>query len=194
MIYDGDAGTMTMLDASQHKAVVFTKEDMERTAAMMKGMPAHMSKSASSDDDKPNFAPTGRTETVAGVRCQVWHGYTEHEGTRKEGDACIADGVGLAVFDMMANNPMMRGRSSTSMYAKYKALVGEGKGILKVVSYKDGKPVTELEATKIERRPVSDAEFKAPAGYQVVTMGGLMDQMRDMQKSQSAKPKITPPR
>jgi hypothetical protein len=57
--------------------------------------------------------------------------------------------------------------------------------VIKVVSYKDGKPSSDFEAIKIERKPVSADAFQPPAGYSVVNMGDMMRQMHQgMQKMQ----------
>jgi hypothetical protein len=187
-ILDGDAKSMTMIMPEEKKYMTITQEDAQRMAAMMKPMQdkmkqMHSQKAADAEEDKAkvDFAKTGRTETVAGVRCEVWHGTTVRRGKTQEGDACLADGVGFSFFDMMAANPMMQGKAMGSEFEQYRKAVGPGKGILKITTIKDGKPLVELEATKIDRRHVSDDEFKAPAGYTEVKMGQMMQQ--GMQKT-----------
>src|SRR2546425_3102072 len=81
MIVDGDAKVMTMVEPEQKRYITMTDEDMKQSQALMapmlqkaKGMNQH------SEPGKFNFSNTGRTETVAGVPCQVWHGkYTNDE-------------------------------------------------------------------------------------------------------------------
>jgi hypothetical protein len=143
---------------------------------------------------KYSFSNTGRTETVAGVPCQVWHGvYTGDEGKKDEGDACVANGVGFALAELTFANPMaQRGGTGYEQFEQYRQLVGGNKGILKVTKVEDGKPVTEMEATKIERKLVSDDAFKPPAGYTEVKMGDMMRQAQNAMKQMQEKMKQAP--
>lgn len=198
MIFDGDTKSMMMVNSEQKKAILFTQQDAEQMRGMMGGL-AHAvapGKAAPADDEHVQFASAGRSETIAGVRCEVWHVSSEHKGKKEEGEMCIANGVGFAMFGAMANLPMLMGGargSQESQFAKFRTLVGNGKGILKMVRIENGKPVTELEATSVRRTPVSDASFTAPPGYQVVTMSEMMQQMREgMQKMHT--PQGKPPR
>jgi len=138
------------------------------------------------DDAGVQFSNTGRTETVAGAKCQVWHATTVQDGKKKEGEACIANGVGFAGLSTMWNNPMMRaGSKETKMLATYQKLVGPNKGVLKIVEFKDGKARTAMEAVSISRAPVPDAAFQPPAGYAAVNIGQMM---QGTQKKGTASP------
>ena len=55
-------------------------------------------------------------------------------------------------------------------FARYRKIIGPNKGILQTTEIVDGKRVVRIEATKIERKQVSDALFEAPPGYQVRSM------------------------
>lgn len=107
---------------------------------------------------------------------------------REEGEACLADGVGFAMFDLMSDNPMLGNHSRSKMsqeFARYRKLVGPNKGILQTSEIKDGRTTVWLEATKIERKPVSDSQFEPPPGYQVVDMSEMLQaQMKGLQKLQ----------
>lgn len=196
MIFDGDSHTMIIVQADKKTYMTVTQADMDQMAAMMKPMADRMKerKGASDDDFKVDLKNTGRTETVAGTQCEVWHGMTTQEGKAKEGEACVAKGVGFAVYDVMLNNPMtrqMRGSMQESM-AKYKQMMSGGKGLLKMTSIENGKPTVDMVATKIEKKSVGDDAFKPPAGYTGQSMGQMMQQaaqqmqmMKErMQKSQ----------
>jgi hypothetical protein len=130
------------------------------------------------DPGKVSFAKTGRTEIVAGVPCEVWHGeYTDESGEKDEGEACVATGVGFALSELTYNNPMLQsGGAAHEQFEQYRQLVGGNKGILKATSVKKGKTSTELEAIKIERKIVGDEVFAPPAGYKEIRMGDLMMQ------------------
>ena len=198
MIFDGDTKSMMMVNSEEKKAILLTQQDAEQMRGKVGAM-AHAvtpKKTADTDDWHVQFASAGRSETIAAVRCEVWHGSSEHKGKKEEGEVCIANGVGFAMFGAMTNSPMLMGNpsgNSASQFAKFGTLVGNDKGILKVVRIENGKPVTELEATSVRRTPVSDASFTAPPGYQVVTMSEMMQQMREgMQKMHT--PQGKPPR
>jgi hypothetical protein len=92
MIMDGDTHTMMMVSPREKKAFVMTEEDAKQMADMMGPMAERMkANSADSDDSKVNFKDTGRQETVAGVKCEVWHGtFDDGSGESREGDACLA--------------------------------------------------------------------------------------------------------
>ena len=178
MIFDGDSHTMIMVNPEEKSYMTVTQADMDQMAAMMKPMADRMKqkKGASDDDFKVDLTKTGRTETVAGTRCDVWHGTTMEEGKKKEGEACVAQGVGFALYDVMLNNPMtkqMRGSMQESM-AKYKQMMSGGKGLLKMTSIDNGKTTVDMVATKIEKKSVSDDAFKPPAGYTGQSMGEMM--------------------
>ncbi|HYL28477.1 MAG TPA: DUF4412 domain-containing protein [Gemmatimonadales bacterium] len=197
MIFDGDAHSMMIVQPEKKTYMTITEADMEQAAAMMKPMQDRMKEKKSAAEKDKDFdvdvKNTGRHETVAGVRCEVWHGTTTEDGKKKEGEACVAPGVGFAVYDVMLNNPMTRrsGRFDTMM-AKYKQVLAGGKGVLKMTSIENGKTTVDMEATKIEKKSVSDDAFKPPAGYTGQSMGQMMQQaaqqmqmMKErMQKSQ----------
>ncbi|HEX6616904.1 MAG TPA: DUF4412 domain-containing protein [Gemmatimonadales bacterium] len=185
MIMDGDAHTMMMVSTSEKKAYVMTEEDAKQMGEMMGPMAERMkAKGDKGDDAKLSFKNTGRQETVAGVRCEVWHGtFDDGTGETKEGDACLAKGVGFALGEMMAANPMMRrDQHQLKQMEQFQSLTAGGKGVLKATSTKDGKTRVEFEATSIEPKTVSDDVFKAPAGYEEVRMADMMSQMRGAMK------------
>ena len=201
MIFDGDSHSMMIVQPDKKTYMTITQQDMEQAAAMMKGMEDRMKAKrgasdadAEKDKDKDfdlDVKNTGRHETVAGVRCEVWHGTTTENGKKKEGEACVAPGAGLEIYDVMVNNPMTkRSGRFDAMMAKYKQVLSGGKGILKMTSIDEGKTVVDMEATKIERKSVSDDAFKPPAGYTGTSMGQMMmqaqQQMQMMQEKQKA--------
>ena len=196
MIFDGDAHSMIIVQPEKKTYMTITEADMEQMAAMMKPMADRMkdAKKGASDQDKEfdvDVTKTGRTETVAGTRCEVWHGTTTENGKKKEGEACVAPGVGLALYDIMVNNPMTKaskGRFDTMM-AKYKQVLSGGKGLLKMTSIENGKTTVDMEATKIEKRSISDDAFNPPAGYTGQSMGQMMMQAQQQMKMMQEKSK-----
>jgi len=192
-IYDGDQKRMVMVDPAQKRAMVVTEQDAQQMRAMHEGMrQAQGANKADSNKPSLHFTNTGKAETVAGVKCEVWKGYSESNGQRRDGEACLADGVGFAPFGDVASNPLF-GQAESSEWRRYRDLVGPNKGILKLVQITDGKPHTVIEAIKVERKPVPPDAFQPPAGYTVMNMGDMMrkaqQNMQEQMKQQgSAKP------
>jgi uncharacterized protein DUF4412 len=186
MIVDGDAKVMMMVEPAKKQYMTMTDEDMKQAQAMM----GPMMKKAKGDSAKYSFSNTGRTETVAGVPCEVWRGVHTDQGKKEEGEACVASGVGFALAELTFANPMAhRGGAGYEQYEQYRQLVSGNKGILKVTKIEDGKPVPEMVATKIDRKPVSDDAFKPPAGYTEVKMGDMMKQAQGAMKQMQEKMK-----
>jgi uncharacterized coiled-coil protein SlyX len=197
MIFDGDAHSMMIVQPEKKTYMTITQADMDQMAAMMKPMAERMkdAKKGAPDENKDkdfdiDVSKTGRTETVAGTRCEVWHGTTTEDGKKKEGEACVAPGVGLALYDIMLNNPMARGSSRfDAMMAKYKQVLSGGKGLLKMTSIENGKSTVDMEATKIEKKSVGDDAFKPPAGYTGQSMGQMMQGARQQMEMMREKMK-----
>jgi hypothetical protein len=111
---------------------------------------------------KISFKDTGRSEVVAGVKCEIYHGTTTREdGKVEEGEACLAKGVG---FNMMENFTGKRGSSdpATELFREFAA---KDLRMIKAWRMKDGKMEVALEATKIERKSIPDSEFLPPPGF-----------------------------
>jgi Domain of unknown function (DUF4412) len=196
-IYDGDQKQMLMLDGTQKRAMIVTEQDAQRARAMRESMRKQSqgatADSATADSAKPSlhYTDTGKSQTVAGVKCEVWKGYSEYNGQRQDGEACLADGVGFAPFAELASNPAFAPEAGE--WRRYRDLVGPNKGILQVVQVTGGKPDTVLQAIKLERKSVDPAAFQPPAGYTVMNVGDMMrkaqQQMQEQMKQQgSTKP------
>src|ERR1051325_6701115 len=109
MIFDGDAHSMVVIEPAKKTYMTITQADMDQMGAMMKAMSERMKgangKGADKDKDKDDFkvdiSNTGRTETVAGTRCEVWRGSSvDDNGKKREGEACVAQGAGFAIYDI----------------------------------------------------------------------------------------------
>jgi hypothetical protein len=186
MIIDNDAKLIMMVDARKQQYITMTQDDMKQMQAMMGPMMERSRQRRNAEGKRGSFkfTPTGKSETVAGVKCQVWHGqYVDKDGDKDEGDACVAEGVGFALAELTYANPMlsMGASSATEPLEQFRELVGGNKGIMKASrTTKGGQVERELEATKVERKSVADDAFKPPAGYKEVRMGDMM--MKAMQK------------
>jgi hypothetical protein len=161
MVMDGAAHTRMMILPQQKKYVVLP----ETMAGAMGGM----GKGANpANPPKFTFTKTGRTETVAGVSCQVIHGTGTDNGKPVEGDMCVAKGVGFNPATWASLGGQMG--ATNSPWGAVGDEVGSGNGILKLTSTSNGQPGVDIEVTKIDRSPVSDDAFSPPAGYTQIQM------------------------
>ena len=105
---------------------------------------------------------------MAGTKCEIYHGTTtDEDGKVEEGEACMAKGVGFNMMDFAGDR---RGNSQDPTTKMFRKMAEQDLHMLKAWRLKDGKMVVMLEATKIDRRSVSDAEFKAPADFKKFEM------------------------
>jgi hypothetical protein len=163
MIVDLKTNTITILMAEEKRYMVMP----------MRAIPGVHPDSDSQKYGKITLESTGRTETVAGVECTIYHGTnTEPDGKVSEGDACLAKGLGLGLMDVMANRPGASQSANPTMQL-FRKLSKEDLHALKVWEYKKGKPVVALEATKIERKSVPSSAFEIPEGYTKFTMPSM---------------------
>ena len=178
MIVDNDAKVMMMVDPEKKQYMTMTEDDAKQMQAMMGPMMEKMKQQQAqkADPSKLAFTKTGKTEIVAGVPCEVYHGaYTEEDGGKDEGEACVATGVGFALDAVTFNNPMIqRSGAAHDRLEQFRQLVGGNKGILKATSFKDGKATTQMEAIKIERKTLGDDVFAPPAGYKEIRLADMM--------------------
>jgi hypothetical protein len=102
---------------------------------------------------------TGKTETVAGVKCEVIHGVGTENGKPKEADICVAKGLGFG------GGSTGGGPFSEALTEYANLSLAPGEGIVKMTSIEGGKPAVQLELTKVDRHSLAAADFQPPAGF-----------------------------
>ena len=157
LLLDPDAGRMVVLTPGEMQAMVLTYAEMEQFAELNQAMGVY---AEGGDGEARAFTNTGRTEMIAGAPCSVWTGSTP--GGEVE-EVCVAEGLGWDARAMLSN-PML-GPYFASDTPGYRDLLGANRGILKVTTIESGTRRVEIEATRIERKPVEDAAFSIPQGY-----------------------------
>ena len=191
MIIDNDAKVMMMVDPEKKQVMTMTEDDAKQMQAMMGPMMEKMKQQSKKEGaaGKASFSKTGKTETVAGVRCEIYHGvYVDEDGEKDEGDACVATGVGFRLDAVTFNNPMVqRGGEGYDRVQQFRELVAGNKGLLKAKSYKDGKLKTDIEAVKIEPKALGDDVFAIPPGYKEIKMADMMMQAHNAMKGMQEK-------
>jgi hypothetical protein len=185
MIVDSVAGTMTILDAEKKTYTVINmaamRAMMQGMAGMARGMMRGQSDSARSQARQGTITPTGRSEVVAGITCQVYAYDGTDEGKHMTGEVCLARGAGLMAGGMIGGMPGMMGmQSRQTMQQRLQAwgplgtLLAQGYGLLKATNYEDGKLHGTIEVTAFQRGAPPDAAFLPPAGYTEKPMGDMM--------------------
>ena len=194
MIIDGDKKRFIVIDDNDKTAMIMSQADQEKMKAMTEGMTANMPKSRPAQaaaEKGMDIVKTGRMETVAGVRCEVYHGVSTGKDNKSEGDICVADGVGFGMFSAFASNPMFQ-QSGNKQFDQFRKMLGDGKGVIKATSTENGKSYVSIELIKLDKKKVADSAFEPPAGYQVRSMGDMMqgaaDAMEKMKKARGGKP------
>ena len=137
-----------MVDPEKKQYMTMTEEDAKQMQAMMGPMMERMKqqRQEAAAAGKVTFAKTGKTETVAGVPCEVYRGeYIEEDGDKDQGEACVATGVGFALdaADVQQPHGAALAAPATTGCEQFRDLVAGNKGILKAKSFKDGKLKTE---------------------------------------------------
>lgn len=177
MIMDSIAGTVTFVDGRKQTYTTISRQMMEQMRGMTRGMRRQADRS--NDDERPagKVTRTGRSETVAGVRCDVWTYDGMEDGKHVTGEACLAKGVGMLSngglgFGLMGEEGRQAMQERYRDWGEIGNLMAQGYGILKASSMRDGKPAGSIEVTAIERGAPSDAQFQPPAGYKQQSMMG----------------------
>jgi hypothetical protein len=177
MIFDGEAGTMTTIMPAQKVYMVTNVRDMA------KDLPE-------SDTKFPKMTKTGKKERIAGHPCEHWL-----MGDDQKMDVCLAKGLGF--FGMgggkgsgglsTAFPTMERAKleAQVAAHPEVKELVEGGAFPLKV---EDGDRKFSMIVTRIEKKRLADALFRAPAGFQEMNMGRLMQQMQKQKPTRPDKP------
>ena len=145
MIIDGTARTRTVIMPARKMYMTVPYDPAAR-------------KPAAGDKPPVTWTRTAKTETVAGVRCEVIHGSGVENGKPKEADLCVAKGIGFG--GSTGAGPF---GEALAEFANLDLKPGEG--IVKVTSIEAGKSQVELELIKVDRRSLVAADFQPPPGY-----------------------------
>jgi len=113
---------------------------------------------------------TGKTDTVAGYKCEYWDIASDH----REGTVCMADEGASWLALPLTGIPTERAWMLELLDGKHFPL--------RFISYgKDG--VTEdsrIEVSKIDKKSLADTQFQVPAGYKTIDVEKMMQGLGGM--------------
>lgn len=146
MIIDGSAKTRTVIMPARKAYMTAPYDPASR-------------RSGTGEKSDAKWIRTGKTEMVAGVKCQVIHGAGTESGKPKEADICVAKGFGFG------GGSTGGGPFSEALTEYANLSLAPGEGIIRMTSIEGGKSQIQLELTKVDRRKLAAADFQPPAGF-----------------------------
>lgn len=177
--FQGPSGIAKMVvqDKANAASIIYNKSQNTATVVMPSQqmymtMPLTQAQAeAQKQMSKMKITPTGKTDVVAGHKCEIYHAVDPDEGT--ESDACIATDMGnFATFDPPGKGHAAGGSGALSMLQQLFSAKG-GFFPLKVTTTKNGKVQDTMVATSIQAKSVPASEFIPPAGYKQMSMPNM---------------------
>jgi len=167
MLLDMSSGTQTLLIPQTKTYMIVNWREMAEKMAKGKGTSGDFSKVTS----------TGKTEMVAGFKCQHWI-----FGDEQNTDVCLANGLGYfgageqsgSILDKLKSlsfgDKIKAQLNANPEFAKF---VEGGAFPLKVAKIENGQSKTVMEVTSIERKSLDDSLFTVPADYKKMEIPGM---------------------
>ena len=148
------AATITDIDAKKswivdHVARSYTEVDLAA---------ASKTSSGAAPSSKTKAVKTGRSDAVAGQSCDVWN--IEDASGAVIADVCVASG--LHMMAMGLGGPFSAFSQGGDAWS---VVYSHGFPLRMEMRDAKGAPMMKMEATRIERKSIPDAEFQIPAGY-----------------------------
>jgi hypothetical protein len=163
MVINSADKKVIMVDDDKRTAMVFDVSKLSAQLGQM-GVPT-TPQAAAAGQPMPKIARTGHTDTIAGYACEDYD-ITSNDGKRAR--VCVSE-TAASWFDVVAN-----AMPGDLMWAK--GFLDGRKFPLRVIAFEaTGAEQGRMEVTKLEKKPLADALFVAPPGYQVVDLEQLMN-------------------
>ncbi len=160
LVTPADKKLYAVMDAKKQAVLI----DMDKLAAQAKSMGAAHAPAAGSAPPG-QVTKTGKTDTVAGYQCEIWHVTSQ----KSVGDLCIAQ-QGTSWFHL----PL------TGMPAEYAwaSEITDGKHFpLRFVASENGAEQGRIEVTSIQKKTLSADQFTVPPGYAILNLEQMMGAM-----------------
>jgi Domain of unknown function (DUF4412) len=161
LVAPADKKLYLVMDAKQQVILV----DFDKFAQQAKAFTDARRHSAAGTADVANLQKTGKTDTVAGYKCEIWHITQAKSST----DLCIAE-QGTSWFHL----PL----SGLPAELAWATEITDGKHFpLRLVMSDNGVEEGRLEVTRIQKQSLPASEFAVPAGYNVVDLQQMLGAM-----------------
>jgi len=146
---------------SRKQAIVFELDKLAEQAKALgprgRGEPNPADKSAS-------LERTGKFDTVAGIKCEIWH----FNQAKAAGDACIAE----------QEAPWLNLPSAAPSELSWLTSVADGKHFpLRFVMTEQNVERGRVEVTRVQHESLASALFDVPAGYSMLSLEQMMAAM-----------------
>jgi hypothetical protein len=151
----GASGTMIVNTMARTRTVIMPTRKMYMTAPY----DPSARKPGTGEKSDVKWTRTGKSETVAGVKCEVIHGVGTENGKPKEADICVAKGIGFG------GGSTGGGPFSEALTEYANLSLAPGEGIVKMTSIEGGQPQVALELTRVDRHALAASDFQPPAGF-----------------------------
>ena len=113
----------------------------------------------------PKLEKTGKTDTVAGYKCEIWH----FTSAKSQGDACITE-QGTSWFHI----PL----SGAPAELAWASQLSDGQHFpLRLVINENGAEQARIEVTSIQKKVLPASDFELPPGYAVLSIDQMLAAM-----------------
>ena len=151
--------------AAKKQAVQLDFDKLAAQAKAMSGMHRPGAAAGGAAAPAPVVQKTGKTDTVAGYACEIWHIAQGNQA----GDLCIGS-QGAAWFHLP-----LAGLPAEFAWASE---ITDGQHFpLRLVVSENGVEQGRLEVTSIQKKPLPAADFEVPAGFNVMDLDQMMGAM-----------------
>jgi len=163
MIFNGDKKISYILMPERKMYMEYSFEDnLERTVEHLKEL-------------KYEIIRTGKTDTVAGYRCEIFQSKSKETGTIR-GESCAVKGLGnMGAF--MGLGRSEAGKLSGDIPKDLRQIVKEGYFLVRMTTLgDDGSEKMRMEATSVEKKRLDSNLFVPPSDYTKFDIGAMMQQ------------------
>lgn len=163
VIFDSAAKKMWIVSDARKEAIEIDLNTSGKTLTGF-GQPGPHMPGAPPSGPPTKVTKTGKTDTVAGYKCEYWDIASDH----KEGSVCVADEGASWLSIPMTGIPTERAWMLELLDGKHFPL--------RFIGYaKDGTTEEDrLEVTKIDKKTLADTLFQVPAGYKTIDLEKMM--------------------
>jgi hypothetical protein len=179
IVFSGGEKKLTIVDDTKKQAMVI---DLNKQGdSPLKGMASRGGSGA--PKNPPKVTKTGKTDTVAGYKCEIWQ--IDEEGKGKVGEVCVAQD-GFSWLSLPASHlPIEHGWAIELMDGKHFPL--------RFVGFENGAESGRIEVTRIDKKTIAPSVFEVPAGYRVVDLSQMMQGIPSGFPSGMTRPNIPRP-